>query len=34
MKLQWPTLDSWYAAYSVGRGEKLYLAPEARVRSW
>ena len=27
-------LDPWYAAYQVKPGEKLYLAPEARVRIW
>ncbi|WNG17974.1 M13 family metallopeptidase [Cystobacter fuscus] len=27
-------LDSWYAAYQVEPGQKLYLAPEDRVRVW
>ncbi|ATB40123.1 peptidase M13 [Cystobacter fuscus] len=27
-------LDSWYAAYQVGPDQKLYLAPEDRVRIW
>jgi putative endopeptidase len=27
-------LDPWYNAYSVQPGEKLYLAPEQRVRVW
>ncbi len=27
-------LDPWYGAYNVQPGEKLYLAPEARVRVW
>lgn len=27
-------LDPWYEAYSVKTGEKLYLAPDARVRIW
>jgi predicted metalloendopeptidase len=27
-------LDPWYAAFSVKPGEKLYLAPEDRVRIW
>ena len=27
-------LDPWYEAYEVKPGEKLYLAPEARVRIW
>ena len=27
-------LDAWYEAYEVKPGEKLYLAPEARVRIW
>ena len=27
-------LDSWYAAYGVKPGQKLYLAPEARVKIW
>ena len=36
---QWRTytvrnLDSWYPAYDVKPGQKLYLAPEQRVRVW
>jgi putative endopeptidase len=27
-------IDSWYAAFDVKRGEKLYLAPNERVRIW
>lgn len=27
-------LDAWYAAFDVKPGERLYLAPEARVRIW
>ncbi|HET6180244.1 MAG TPA: M13 family metallopeptidase [Candidatus Sulfotelmatobacter sp.] len=27
-------IDSWYAAFDVQAGEKLYLAPEERVRIW
>ena len=27
-------LDPWYEAYEVKPGEKLYLAPEDRVRIW
>jgi putative endopeptidase len=27
-------LDAWYAAYKVGPDQKLYLAPDARVRIW
>lgn len=27
-------LDAWYDAYQVTPGQKLYLAPEARVRVW
>ncbi|OJH36822.1 M13-type metalloendopeptidase [Cystobacter ferrugineus] len=27
-------LDSWYGAYQVEPGQKLYLAPEDRVRVW
>ena len=27
-------LDAWYAAFGVKPGEKLYVAPEARVRIW
>jgi predicted metalloendopeptidase len=27
-------LDAWYAAFDVGSGDKLYLAPADRVRMW
>lgn len=27
-------LDPWYAAFNVEQGERLYLAPEQRVRVW
>jgi putative endopeptidase len=27
-------IDAWYDAYRVKEGEKLYLAPDARVRIW
>jgi putative endopeptidase len=27
-------LDPWYAAFKVGPGQKLYLAPEKRVKVW
>ena len=27
-------LDGWYDAFSVKPSEKLYLAPDARVRVW
>jgi len=27
-------LDAWYAAFNVAPGDKLYLAPEDRVRVW
>lgn len=27
-------LDPWYEAFDAKPGEKLYLAPEARVRIW
>lgn len=27
-------IDAWYAAFDVKAGEKLYLAPEERVRIW
>ena len=27
-------LDPWYPAYNVQPGQKLYLAPEKRVRMW
>jgi putative endopeptidase len=27
-------LDQWYSAYTVQPGQRLYLAPEARVRIW
>ncbi len=27
-------LDAWYEAFDVKPGQKLYLAPEERVRVW
>jgi putative endopeptidase len=27
-------LDAWYAAFDVKSGERLYIAPEERVRIW
>ena len=27
-------LDAWYAAFDVRPGQRLYLAPDARVRVW
>jgi len=27
-------MDSWYTAFDVQQGQKLYLAPDARVRVW
>ncbi|HKW68192.1 MAG TPA: M13-type metalloendopeptidase, partial [Terriglobales bacterium] len=27
-------IDAWYSAFNVKPGERLYLAPEARVRIW
>ena len=27
-------LDSWYTAFPIQAGEKLYLAPTDRVRIW
>jgi predicted metalloendopeptidase len=27
-------IDPWYAAFDVKQGERLYLAPDARVRVW
>lgn len=27
-------IDAWYTAFSVQQGEKLYLAPDNRVRIW
>jgi predicted metalloendopeptidase len=27
-------VDAWYAAFDVQPGEKLYLAPQERVRIW
>jgi predicted metalloendopeptidase len=27
-------LDAWYAAFDVKPGQKMYLAPEARVKVW
>ena len=27
-------IDAWYSAFDVKPGEKLYLAPQERVRIW
>ncbi len=27
-------LDAWYKAFDVKEGDKLYLAPEKRVKVW
>ena len=27
-------LDAWYDAFAVKPGQKLYLAPDARVKVW
>jgi predicted metalloendopeptidase len=27
-------MDAWYEAFGVKPGDKLYLAPEQRVRIW
>jgi len=27
-------LDAWYATFDVKPGQKLYLAPDERVRIW
>ena len=27
-------LDPWYAAFNVQQGQKLYLAPQQRVKIW
>ena len=27
-------LDAWYAAFAVKQGDKMYLAPDQRVRIW
>jgi predicted metalloendopeptidase len=27
-------IDAWYSAFDIKPGEKLYLAPDARVRIW
>jgi endothelin-converting enzyme/putative endopeptidase len=27
-------LDAWYAAFGVKPGDKLYVAPDQRVRIW
>ncbi len=29
-----PQVDGWYAAFQVSPGDKLYVAPEARLRLW
>ena len=28
------TIDAWYTAFDVKPGDKLYLAPEKRVKIW
>ena len=28
------TIDAWYAAFDVKPGDRLYLAPEKRVKVW
>jgi putative endopeptidase len=27
-------IDAWYATFNVKDGQKLYLAPDARVKIW
>jgi putative endopeptidase len=27
-------VDAWYTAFNIRPGDKLYLAPEARVHIW
>jgi putative endopeptidase len=27
-------IDAWYTAFDVKPGDKLYIAPESRVRIW
>jgi len=29
-----PNIDEWYAAFDVKEGDKMYIAPEQRVRIW
>ena len=29
-----PNIDEWYAAFGVKEGDKMYIAPEQRVRIW
>lgn len=29
-----PNTDAWYDAFQVQPGDKMYLAPERRVRHW
>jgi predicted metalloendopeptidase len=29
-----PNIDAWYAAFDVKEGDKMYIAPENRVRIW
>ena len=29
-----PNVDGWYQAWNVKPGDKLYLAPDQRVRIW
>ncbi len=29
-----PNMDRWYSAFDVKPGDKLYIAPEQRVKIW
>ena len=29
-----PNIDAWYTAFDVKEGDKMYIAPEKRVRIW
>jgi putative endopeptidase len=29
-----PNIDAWYTAFDVKPGDRLYVAPEHRVRIW
>jgi predicted metalloendopeptidase len=29
-----PNVDAWYDAFGVKEGDKMYVAPEKRVRIW
>ncbi len=29
-----PNVDGWYTAWNIKPGDKLYLAPDQRVRIW